>query len=160
MAGISLSVEGDKIQLSFQKDDQSTAIVMDAGAARTLASALNQLLDVMDDALDEDELEAEMTDEELTEELARQLAEADDEEGEDGDGIAAGETIEGEVVDVTSPTIDIGLDQDGHAVVSLRAGRLPPLMLRLQDDEARHISQSLHEILSAPRDARLSQGGH
>lgn len=158
MAGISLSVEGDKIQLSFQKDDQSTAIVMDAGAARTLASALNQLLDVMDDALDEDDLEAEMTDEELTEELARQLAEAEDEDGEDG--IAAGETIEGEVVDVTSPTIDIGLDQDGHAVVSLRAGRLPPLMLRLQDDEARHISQSLHEILSAPRDARLSQGGH
>ncbi|WP_349371122.1 hypothetical protein [Salinarimonas sp.] len=155
MAGISLSVEGDKIQLSFQKDDQSTAIVMDAGAARTLASALTQLLDVMDDALDEDELEEAFTDEELTEELARQLAE--EEEGGDGEGV---ETIEGEVVDVTSPTIDIGLDQDGHAVVSLRAGRLPPIMLRLQDEEARHISQSLSEILSAPRDARLSQGGH
>jgi hypothetical protein len=153
MAGISLSVEGDKIQLSFQKDDQSTAIVMDAGAARTLASALTQLLDVMDDALDEDELEEAFTDEELTEELARQLAEEDGEEG-------APDTIEGEVVDVTSPTIDIGLDQDGHAVVSLRAGRLPPIMLRLQDEEARHISQSLTEILSAPRDARLSQGGH
>ncbi|MGP9819719.1 hypothetical protein ACTZWW_06870 [Salinarimonas sp. NSM] len=152
MAGISLSVEGDKIQLSFQKDDQSTAIVMDAGAARTLASALTQLLDVMDEALDEEELEEAFSDEELTEELARQLAEED---GEDGP-----ETIEGEVVDVTSSTIDIGLDQDGHAVVSLRAGHLPPIMLRLQDEEARHISQSLAEILGAPRDARMSQGGH
>lgn len=151
MAGISLSVEGDKIQLSFQKDDQSTAIVMDAGAARTLASALTQLLEVMDD-VDEDELEEAFSDEELTEELARQLAEEGDEEHPD--------TIEGELVDVTSPTIDIGLDQDGHAVVSLRAGHLPPIMLRLQDEEARHISQSLTEILSAPRDARLSQGGH
>jgi len=151
MAGISLSVEGDKIQLSFQKDDQSTAIVMDAGAARTLASALTQLLEVMDD-VDEDELEDAFSDEELTEELARQLAEDGDEEHPD--------TIEGELVDVTSPTIDIGLDQDGHAVVSLRAGHLPPIMLRLQDEEARHISQSLTEILSAPRDARLSQGGH
>ncbi|GGK36089.1 hypothetical protein [Salinarimonas ramus] len=152
MAGISLSVEGDKIQLSFQKDDQSTAIVMDAGAARTLASALTQLLDVMDEDLDEDELEDAFTDEELTEELARQLAE------EDGEDVP--DTIEGEVVDVTSPTIDIGLDQEGHAVVALRAGRLPPIMLRLQDDEARHISQSLAEILGAPRDVRLSQGGH
>lgn len=152
MAGISLSVEGDKIQLSFQKDDQSTAIVMDAGAARTLASALTQLLDVMDEALDEEELEEAFTDEELSEELARQLAEDDGEE--------TGETIEGEVVDVTSPTIDIGLDQEGHAVVSLRAGRLPPIMLRLQDEEARHISKSLAEILGAPRDARTSQGGH
>lgn len=151
MAGISLSVEGDKIQLSFQKDDQSTAIVMDAGAARTLASALTQLLEVMDD-VDEDELEEAFSDEELTEELARQLAEDGDEDHPD--------TIEGELVDVTSPTIDIGLDQDGHAVVSLRAGHLPPIMLRLQDEEARHISQSLTEILSAPRDARLSQGGH
>ncbi len=152
MAGISLSVEGDKIQLSFQKDDQSTAIVMDAGAARTLASALTQLLEVMDDVLDEDDLEDAFADEELSEELARQLAE------EDGDEV--GEILEGEVVDVTSPTIDIGLDQDGHAVVSLRAGMLPPIMLRLQDEEARHISQSLEEILSAPRDARLSQGDH
>ncbi|MFN3685628.1 hypothetical protein [Salinarimonas sp.] len=153
MAGISLSLEGDKIQLSFQKDDQATAIVMDAGAARTLASALTQLLDVMDDDIDtdlENALEEGITDEEIAEELARQLAE----EGDEAD------TIEGEVVDVTSPTIDIGVDQDGHAVVALRAGDMPPIMLRLQDDEARHISQSLSEILSAPRDVRLSQGGH
>lgn len=151
MAGISLSLEGDKIQLSFQKDDQATAIVMDAGAARTLASALTQLLDVMDDGVDlEDALEEGISDEEIAEELARQLAE----EGDDAD------TIEGEVVDVTSPTIDIGVDQDGHAVVALRAGDMPPIMLRLQDEEARHISQSLSEILGAPRDIRLSQGGH
>ncbi len=149
MAGISLSVEGDKIQLSFQKDDQATAILMDAGAARTLASALTQLLDVLDEELAEDlaELESEESDE-LTEELVRQLSEG----GED--------TIEGELIDVTSPTIDIGLDEEGQAVIGLQAGELPPFLLRLRDEEARHIAESLAEILNAPRDARLSQGDH
>lgn len=152
MAGISLSVEGNKIQLSFQKDDQATAVLMDAGAARTLASALNQLLDALDDdmleVLEVDEGDGDEEDDEaLTEELMRQLSEDE-------------ETIEGEVVDVTSPSIDIGLDEDGHAVIGLQAGQLPPFLLRLRDDEARHIAESLGEILSAPRDARLSQGGH
>jgi hypothetical protein len=151
MAGISLSVEGDKIQLSFQKDDQSTAILMDAGAARTLASALTQLLDVLDDELAE-ELAQEIEEgegEELTEELVRQLAE--------GDGA---DSMEGELVDITSPTIDIGLDEEGQPVIGLQAGDLPPFLLRLRDEEARHIAESLAEILNAPRDARLSQGGH
>lgn len=150
MAGISLSVEGDKIQLSFQKDDQATAVLMDAGAARTLASALHQLLDALDDeALEALEAgEDDTDDEELTEELMRQLSE----DGED--------MIEGEVVDVTSPSIDIGLDEDGHAVIGLQAGQLPPFLLRLRDEEARHIAESLGEILGAPRDVRLSQGGH
>ena len=128
MAGISLSVEGDKIQLSFQKDDQATAILMDASAARTLAAALTQLLAVM--AMEGEDLE-----------------EGDEDEGE-------------EVVDVTSPTIDIGLDEMGQPVLSLQAGSLPPFLLRLKDDEARHIAESLSEILNAPRDARVSQGGH
>jgi hypothetical protein len=30
----------------------------------------------------------------------------------------------------------------------------------LKDDEARHIAQSLMEILNSPPDARTSQGGH
>ena len=34
MAGISVSLDGANIQLSFQKDDQATAVVMDARAAR------------------------------------------------------------------------------------------------------------------------------
>lgn len=149
MAGISLSVEGDKIQLSFQKDDQATAVLMDAGAARTLASALHQLLDALDDeALEALEAGDDTDDEELTEELMRQLSE----DGED--------MFEGEVVDVTSPSIDIGLDEDGHAVIGLQAGQLPPFLLRLRDEEARHIAESLGEILGAPRDVRLSQGGH
>lgn len=151
MAGISLSVEGDKIQLSFQKDDQATAILMDAGAARTLASALTQLLDVLDDELAEELIEGieDGDPDGLTEELVRQLAEED---GED--------TIEGELVDITSPTIDIGLDEEGQAVIGLQAGELPPFLLRLRDEEARHIAESLAEILNAPRDARVSQGGH
>jgi hypothetical protein len=33
-------------------------------------------------------------------------------------------------------------------------------MLRLKDDEARHIAQSLAEILNSPGDVRTSLGGH
>jgi hypothetical protein len=33
-------------------------------------------------------------------------------------------------------------------------------MLRLKDDEARHIANSLLEILNAPRDVRTSLGDH
>lgn len=155
MAGISLSVEDGKIQLSFQKDDQATAVLMDAGAARTLVVALSRLLDVLDEENEGDGLDAEFEgdsfdEDELAEELVRQLA----------DEVEEGEEIEGELVDVTSPTIDIGLDEEGHAVIGLQAGALPPFLLRLRDDEARHIAESLDEILNAPRDARLSQGGH
>ena len=65
-----------------------------------------------------------------------------------------------EMVEVTSPSIDIGMDENGHAVVALQAGALPPFMLRLKDDEARHIAQSLTEILNSPGDVRTSLGGH
>ena len=40
MAGISVSLDGANIQLSFQKDDQATAVVMDARAARALVRAV------------------------------------------------------------------------------------------------------------------------
>jgi hypothetical protein len=33
-------------------------------------------------------------------------------------------------------------------------------MLRLKDEEARHVANSLLEILNAPRDVRASQGDH
>lgn len=52
MAGISVSLEGSNIQLSFQKDDQATAVVMDARAARALVRAVGQLLTAMDDGDD------------------------------------------------------------------------------------------------------------
>ena len=122
MAGISLTLEGSNIQLSFQKGDQNTAVLMDHRTAQGLFQALGQMLSAMG--------------------------------GEEGD------EIEGELVDVTSPSIDIGLDEAGQAVLSLQAGPLPPFMLRLKDDEARHIAQSLLEILTSPPDARTSQGGH
>lgn len=121
MAGISLTLEGSNIQLSFQKGEQTTAVLMDARTAQGLFQALGQMLTAIGD------------------------------EGEEG---------EAEFLDVTSPSIDIGLDEGGQAVVALQAGPLPPFMLRLKDDEARHIAQSLLEILNAPPDARLSQGGH
>ena len=54
MAGISVSLEGSHIQLSFQKDDQATAVVMDARAARALVRAVGQLLTAID-TTDEDE---------------------------------------------------------------------------------------------------------
>jgi hypothetical protein len=122
MAGISLTLEGSNIQLSFQKGDQNTAVLMDQRTAQGLFQALGQMLSAMG--------------------------------GEEGD------EIEGELVDVTSPSIDIGLDEAGQAVLSLQAGPLPPFMLRLKDEEARHIAQSLLEILNSPPDARTSQGGH
>jgi hypothetical protein len=125
MAGISVTLEGNNIQLAFQKGDQATAVVMDPHAARSLMKALGQLL------------------------LAINAGEG---EGED-------ESME-EMVDVTSPTIDVGMDENGHAVVALQAGALPPFMLRLKDDEARHIAQSLTEILNSPGDVRTSLGGH
>ena len=122
MAGISLTLEGSNIQLSFQKGDQNTAVLMDQRTAQGLFQALGQMLSAMG--------------------------------GEEGD------EVEGELVDVTSPSIDIGLDEAGQAVLSLQAGPLPPFMLRLKDEEARHIAQSLLEILNSPPDARTSQGGH
>ncbi|TGD92753.1 hypothetical protein [Methylobacterium nonmethylotrophicum] len=58
MAGISVSLEGSNIQLSFQKDDQATAVIMDASAARALVRAVGQLLTVMHepDEADADDL--------------------------------------------------------------------------------------------------------
>jgi hypothetical protein len=124
MAGISVTLEGDNIQLAFQKGEQSTAVVMDPQAARSLVKAVSQLL--------------------------MAIGEGAEESGDNPD----------EMVDVTSPTIDVGMDEHGMAVVALQAGLLPPFMLRLKDDEARHIANSLTEILNSPRDVRLSLGGH
>lgn len=126
MAGISVTLEGDNIQLAFQKGEQSTAVVMDPHAARSLVKALGQLLAAIGESTEEGE---------------------NDEAPE-------------EMVDVTSPTIDVGMDEHGMAVVALQAGLLPPFMLRLKDDEARHIATSLLEILNSPRDVRTSLGGH
>ena len=123
MGGISVTLEGDNIQLSFQKGSQTTAVVMDPGAARSLVRALGQLLAALEDE--------------------QNLGEDDE-----------------EFMDVTSPTIDVGTDEKGQAVVALQAGSLPPFMLRLKDEEARHVANSLLEILNAPRDVRTSQGDH
>jgi hypothetical protein len=124
MAGISVTLEGDNIQLAFQKGEQSTAVVMDPHAARSLVKALGQLLLAIGENVDE------------------------------------GEEVTEEMMDVTSQTIDVGVDEHGMAVVALQAGVLPPFMLRLKDEEARHVANSLLEILNAPRDVRTSQGDH
>jgi hypothetical protein len=124
MAGISVTLEGDNIQLAFQKGEQSTAVVMDPHAARSLVRAVSQLLAAIGETAEE------------------------------------GEDMPEEMVDVTSQTIDVGMDEHGMAVVALQAGMMPPFLLRLKDDEARHIAQSLLEILNSPRDARVSHGDH
>jgi hypothetical protein len=124
MAGISVTLEGDNIQLAFQKGEQSTAVVMDPHAARSLVKALSQLLIAI---------------------------------GESGE---IGDDAPEELVEVTSSTIDVGTDEHGLAVVGLQAGMMPPFLLRLKDDEARHIATSLLEILNSPRDARISHGDH
>ncbi|QRM30701.1 hypothetical protein [Microvirga sp. VF16] len=124
MAGISVTLEGDNIQLAFQKGEQSTAVVMDPHAARSLVRAVSQLLTAIGESAEE------------------------------------GDDMPEEMVDVTSQTIDIGMDEHGMAVVALQAGMMPPFLLRLKDDEARHIAQSLLEILNSPRDVRVSHGDH
>ncbi|MEZ0169840.1 hypothetical protein [Microvirga sp. TS319] len=124
MAGISVTLEGDNIQIAFQKGEQSTAVVMDPHAARSLVKAVSQLLIAIGES------------------------------GEDA------EEMPEELVEVTSSTIDIGTDEHGLAVVGLQAGLMPPFLLRLKDDEARHIATSLLEILNSPRDVRISHGDH
>ncbi len=131
MAGISVSLDGANIQLSFQKDDQATAVVMDARAARALMRAVGQLLTAIDDP-----------------------EEADDQEAAD----TLGEDIA--MLEVTSSAIEVGTDDQGQPVIALQAGALPPFQLRLSDEEARHVATSLTEILNAPRDVRASHGGH
>jgi hypothetical protein len=64
MAGISVSLDGANIQLSFQKDDQATAVVMDARAARALVRAVGQLLTAIDDS-DEPDVTDEMGDDDI-----------------------------------------------------------------------------------------------
>lgn len=124
MAGISVTLEGSNIQLAFEKNDNTTAVVMDPGTAQSLILALGQLLLRIDP---------------------------------EDDGEAFGED---EFLDLESPTVDVGTDERGGAVVALQSGPLPPFVLRLSDEEARHIANSLLEILNSPRDVRSSQGDH
>ncbi|MEN3931258.1 hypothetical protein WJT86_09330 [Microvirga sp. W0021] len=138
---MSVSLDGNNIQLSFQKDNQSTAVVLDAEAARSLVRALGQLLNVLDDQ--------------------------DDDETEELSGLEQiEENVEGEVIDtsdmidITSPTIDIGLDSEGHAILTFQAGVYAPMLIRLRDEEARYIANGLLEILNSPQDIRTSGGGH
>lgn len=127
MSGISVTLEGNNIQLAFEKNDHTTAVVMDPGTAQSLILALGQMLLRIDSEEGETETEA---------------------------------FSEDEFLDVSSPTIDVGTDESGQAVVALQAGPLPPFVLRLNDEEARHVAQGLLDILNSPRDVRSSQGGH
>lgn len=132
MAGISVTLEGTNIQLSFEKNDHTTAVVMDPGTAQSLILALGQML--------------------------LRIDADDDGSQEDGSGIDPFD--DAEFLDVTSPAIDVGTDEHGQAIVALQAGPLPPFVLRLNDEEARHVAQGLLEILNSPRDIRSSQGDH
>lgn len=124
MSGISVTLDGNNIQLAFERNEDTTAIVMDAGTAQSLILALGQML------------------------LKIETEEDTEVFGED------------EYLDLESPTVDIGTDEKGQAVVALQAGPLPPLVLRLSDEEARHVAQGLLDILNSPGDVRASQGGH
>lgn len=124
MAGISVTLDGENIQLAFEKNDHTTAVVMDQGTAQSLILALGQMLLKIED-------------------------------GDDGE-----EAGDDSYLDFSSPSIDVGTDETGQAVVALQAGPLPPFVVRLNDDEARQIAQGLLEVLNSPRDIRTSQGDH
>jgi hypothetical protein len=136
MAGISVTLDGNNIQLAFEKNEHTTAVVMDPGTAQSLILALGQMLLKIDQ-----EGGGEKT-------------------GDEDEGIDLSAYDEDEYLDVTSPAIDIGTDESGQAVVALQAGPLPPFVIRLDDEEARHVAQGLLEILNSPRDVRSSQGDH
>ena len=124
MAGISVTLDGENIQLAFEKNDHTTAVVMDQGTAQSLILALGQMLLRI-------------------------------EEGDEGD-----EPVDDSYLDLSSPSIDVGTDESGQAVMALQAGPLPPFVVRLNDEEARQIAQGLMEILNSPRDIRTSLGDH
>ena len=124
MTGISVTLDGNNIQLAFEKNDHTTAVVMDSGTAQSLVLALGQML---------------------------LKIESDDGE-EDFD--------EDDFLDLTSPSIEVGTDEHGQATVALQAGPLPPVLLRLSDEEARTIAEGLLAILASPSDIRASQGDH
>lgn len=124
MTGISVTLDGTNIQLAFEKNDQTTAVVMDSGTAQSLVLALGQMLLKID-------------------------ADDDGEAYDDDD-----------FLDVSSPSIDVGTDERGQAIVAVQAGPLPPVLLRLNDEEARKIAQGLLDILASPSDVRASQGDH
>lgn len=124
MAGISVTLEGNNIQLAFEKNDHTTAVVMDPETAQSLILALGQMLLKID---------------------------ADDE---------GGGTDDDDYLDLSSPSIDVGTDETGQAIVALQAGPLPPFVLRLNDEEARNVAQGLLDILNSPRDVRASKGDH
>ena len=56
--------------------------------------------------------------------------------------------------------IILGISFGAPAFVANNALPALEVLLRLKDDEARHIAHSLIEILNSPRDARVSHGDH
>ena len=116
MAGISVTLEGNNIQLAFEKNDNTTAIVMDPGTAQSLILALGQMLLKIDP---------------------------------EDDGEAFGED---EFLDLESPTIDVGTDERGQAVVALQSGPLPPLVLGRRRGSSYRPGASRHPELPARRE--------
>jgi len=82
MAGISVTLEGDNIQIAFQKGEQSTAVGMDPHAARSLVKALSQLLIAIGESSEE-------TEDEFPEELVEVTSSTID-VGTDEHGMAEG----------------------------------------------------------------------
>jgi hypothetical protein len=89
MAGISVTLEGNNIQLAFEKNDNTTAVVMDAGTAQALILALGQML------------------------LSIEQEAEPDAYGED------------DFFEFDSPTIDVGTDERGGAVIAVEPGAPP-----------------------------------
>jgi hypothetical protein len=89
MAGISVTLEGTNIQLSFQKGEQATAVVMDPRAARALVRAVGQLLAAIGDD-DEEAEDAALDEGEISDVTSPAIEVGTDQHGQPVIGLQAG----------------------------------------------------------------------
>lgn len=61
------------------------------------------------------------------------------------------------ILDVYSPTFQIGSDDEGHPILALKVDPLPPFRFRFSERQAREIAKCFLEIVETPMDIRTSK---
>lgn len=60
------------------------------------------------------------------------------------------------MLDVISPTYQVGSDDEGRPVLALKVDPLPVFKYRFEDQQAATIAKTFSEIVNSPRDVRLA----